>query len=171
MSLDRVKLLMSISQTHFSPAACWQEFGILISFRSISQEWGTTGAVKHRCFPVKYDTGLVVLEPVCPNIQNIAVNLHKLAVQSTADLIWVYHLCPLCRPAATQQPSFLLSALSSSKEPVSNVLLTVFGSSTLGLFLIFKPRRSPLQQRSSYSADGFNPLRRPLGPPGHVKGK
>lgn len=36
---------------------------------------------------------------------------------------------------------------------------------------IFKLRRSPLQEQSSRSADGFHPLRRPLGPPGRVKGK
>lgn len=41
----------------------------------------------------------------------------------------------------------------------------------LQLGFIFKLRRSPLQEQSSCSADGFHPLRRPLGPPGRVKGK
>lgn len=48
-----------------------------------AQELGTTSAVKHWCFPVKYDAGLlfqcwgcVRAWTLCPNIQNITVNLH-----------------------------------------------------------------------------------------------
>lgn len=102
--------------------------------------------VKHRRFPVKYETWLLSWLRLCQSLElgskhteNTAVNLHQLAVQSLIKSDFII-LILSAAPTAAQRTPFLLSALSSSTEAGSNVLLKVFGSSNLGLFLSSRGR-------------------------------
>lgn len=140
VSLDGQKWPVSISLTHLSRAADRQEFGTLIKFGSLSQSSSFTKTKRHTCnrsqvplYVVKNQIFWLVLQRWCcvrawassPNIHRTSLYLCQLAVQAVADLVGVHHL----------YSSFLLSALSSSTDTSSNVLLTVFGSSILCLFL------------------------------------